>query len=192
MNHAETKAYQRKKGIFARRALASELARRHNEVIAKSLIACPAYARAKIILSYRSFDGEVDVDLFHRQAMMDQKRVAYPICLGDGVMIAAIPQDADAWEIGKYGIRAPIESRSRIVDPDAIDMVIVPCAAFCGHTKARVGMGAGYYDRYLPRCGATSIVVAYEVQHIPDVCRDRWDVSPNAILTEAGWYGTVD
>ena len=36
-------------------------------------------------------------------------------------------------------------------------------ALFC----RRVGMGAGYYDRYLVRCGAFSVALAYEAQRVP-------------------------
>ena len=104
-------------------------------------------------------------------------------------MLAAIPAGPDAWQTGMYKIKEPLEELSLILEPDEIGLVIAPCAAFDGARRMRVGMGAGYYDRYLPKCtNSINIAVAYEAQHIPDICTDTWDVPLDAIVTEKRWY----
>ena len=78
------------------------------------------------------------------------KTLAYPVC-GEGFSLTAAVPRPDGWEVGLYGIRTPILSRSEVLRPDQLDLVLVPCTAFDTACR-RVGMGKGYYDRYLPRC----------------------------------------
>lgn len=183
------KNIQRKTGISARKALNRESAEHFSRIISEKLAAEPAFRKAKNILSYQSFAGEVDTSFFNECAVRKGKSLAFPICFENGIMIAAIPNTVDGWESGKYGIKAPVESRSRIVQPLDIDLVIVPCTAFNGLKKMRIGWGAGYYDRYIPQCkNAFSIAIAYEVQHIKGLCCDEWDVPLDAIVTELKRY----
>lgn len=186
----QRKAQQRKAGISARKGLKQDTAILYNRIISEKLLAMSHYRSVQTIFSYQAFNGEVDVTSFNEQAGRDGKRVAYPICHDGGKMIAAVPMDSEAWEVGKYGIRAPRENRSYIINPSEIDLVIVPCTAFDGLSRMRVGMGAGYYDRYLPQCHmAISIAVAYEVQSVHgQIAYDQWDVPLNGIVTELKWY----
>jgi 5-formyltetrahydrofolate cyclo-ligase len=188
---AEQKNIQRRAGIAARKAIPLELALILSEQICIQLAAHPSYKNAGTILSYSPFGGEVDVSFINLQAEQEGKTVAYPICHGGGRMVAAAPEGPAAWAAGKYGILAPIESRSRILAPAEIDLVIVPCTAFDGTRRARAGMGAGYYDRYLPLClNAAWIAVAYEAQHIPGICCEPWDAALHAVVTESMCYSS--
>ncbi len=183
------KNLQRKKGTSARKELSKESAEHFSRIISRKLIEEPAFHKAKNIFSYQSFAGEVDTSFFNEYAINQGKKLAFPICFENGIMISAIPYTADDWESGKYGIKAPVESRSYIIDPLDIDLVIVPCTAFDGLKKMRIGWGAGYYDRYLPQCkNAVSIAIAYEVQNINDLCSDKWDIPLDIIITESKRY----
>ena len=87
-----------------------------------------------------------------------------------------------------YGIRTPILSRSEILLPEALDLVLVPCTAFDADCF-RVGMGKGYYDRYLPRCkNAVKIGIAFEVQRVEHAAVDEHDQRLDAYVTERGIY----
>lgn len=176
-------------GINARKALDKKVAQHFSQIISDKLIANPAYSRAKTILSYQSYAGEVNPSYFNEQALHEGKVLSFPICYENGLMVAAVPNTPNDWETGKYGIKAPVASRSCIIDPEDIDLVVVPCTAFSAQKKMRVGWGAGYYDRYLPRCkNAIRIAIAYEVQHIYNLCSDKWDVPLDAVVTEANIY----
>jgi 5-formyltetrahydrofolate cyclo-ligase len=185
---AAQKETQRRAGLSARKALDKESARRFSKIIAEALAADLGFVRAKTVLSYRPFAGEVDASFIGFHASGKGKTFAFPVCREDGIMVAAVPGEA-GWERGKYGIESPIESQSRILDPAEIDFVIVPCTAFDGRTRMRTGWGTGYYDRYLPLCkNAVSIAIAYEGQHVPGLCFDEWDVPLDAVITEARRY----
>ena len=71
---------------------------------------------------------------------------------------------------------------------DQLDLVLVPCTAFDADCR-RVGMGKGYYDRYLPRCTrAVKIGIALEVQRVPRATVDAHDQRLDAFVTERGIY----
>ena len=71
---------------------------------------------------------------------------------------------------------------------DQLDLVLVPCTAFDADCR-RVGMGKGYYDRYLPRCTrAVKIGIALEVQRVPRAAVDAHDQRLDAFVTERGIY----
>ena len=64
--------------------------------------------------------------------------------------------------------------------------MLVPLVAFdsLGH---RLGMGGGYYDRYLPRLSPECplIGVAFACQHTDaPLPREAWDVPLHAVVTE--------
>lgn len=189
LNNQTIKEQQRKTGISARRTIQKENAAKLSREICSKLCEHPAYKEADVILSYSPFGGEVDVSFLNERARQDGKVLAFPICRGDGRMVAAVPDGPDTMEIGKYGIMAPVEARCRILAPSEIRLVVVPCTAFDGASRMRAGMGSGYYDRYLPKCiNAFRIAAAYESQHISGLCVDDWDAALNAVVTEANWY----
>jgi 5-formyltetrahydrofolate cyclo-ligase len=184
----QTKSDLRKLGIAARKAISPEERKKRSLAICNRLISSE-WSAASVILSYKAFQGEVDMEAFDSWAAEAGKKVAYPICKDGYLIVAAIPYGKDSMKAGKYGIIAPVESESELVKAEDIGLVIVPCAAFHGPTRLRVGMGAGYYDRYLPLCrNAAAIGVAFEAQRVDFLEADPWDVPLVRIATEERWY----
>ena len=100
-------------------------------------------------------------------------------------MEAAVPDTPDAFVKGKFDILSPDPKRSRIIPPEEIDVVLVPCVGFDGKGN-RLGHGGGYYDRYLPRCPQTTkTLVAFEAQKLDAVCVGENDVAMDFIVTES-------
>lgn len=121
------------------------------------------------------------------EAVRQGKTVAYPVC-GEGFALTAAVPSADGWAVGQYGIRTPVPERSTLLQPEQLDLVLVPCTAFDADCY-RVGMGKGYYDRYLPRCTrAVKIGIALEVQRVPRAAVDAHDQRLDAFVTERGIY----
>lgn len=187
MTLSEEKKLQRKAGIAARRALPDAARGAANAALCAHLAALSAFARAKTLLVYAAFGGEADPAALIRQAEQAGKTVAYPIC-GEGFALTAAVPGPDGWEIGAYGIRTPIASRARILRPEELDLVLVPCTAFDAACR-RVGMGKGYYDRYLPRCqNAVKIGVAFDCQRVEHAASGTLDAVLDAFATEKGVY----
>ena len=92
------------------------------------------------------------------------------------------------WQTGSYGIPAPALEGAQILSPDQLDLVLVPCTAF-DPAGGRVGMGKGYYDRFLPRCTrAVRLGVAYEVQKTGRTASEDRDQRLDAVVTEGRVY----
>ena len=70
--------------------------------------------------------------------------------------------------------------------------MLVPCTAFDAACR-RVGMGKGYYDRYLPRCrNAVALGVAFEAQQVPEAAAEEQDRQLDGFVTERKVYRGTD
>ena len=129
MTITEQKAAQRKAGIAARRALSDTERTRSNAALCARIRALDCFKKAENILLYAAFGGEADLSTLAVEAARQGKTPAYPVC-GEGFSLTAAVPGPDGWEVGAYGIRTPILSRSEILRPDQLDLVLVPCTAF--------------------------------------------------------------
>lgn len=183
----DRKAAQRRAGIMARRGLPQAERAAANAAICARILAMPCFQKAENLLLYAAFGGEADLAGLAEQAARLGKTVAYPVCGENFTLTAAVPGPA-GWEVGAYGIRTPVLERAALIRPEALDLVLVPCTAFDADCF-RVGMGKGYYDRYLPRCtNAAKIGIAFEVQKVPRAAVDEHDQRLDAYVTERGIY----
>lgn len=188
MTATERKRLQRSAAVAARRAIEPETRRVWNHEIAQRVLALPEFQNAQIILSYCAMRGEVDPLEIDEAARRMGKEIAYPQCCADGCMIAAIPENERALQRGVMGMMEPIPGHYSIVPPERLDLVLTPCAAFDSRC-ARVGLGGGYYDRYLKLCTeAKTVALAYEVQRVPLAAQEEHDVVMNAVASDAALY----
>ena len=191
MDLCSEKAAQRRAGIAARKALSAEARAAANAALCRRIATLPCFQQAQSLLAYAAFGGEADLSVLLREAERQGKTVAYPVCGEHFTLTAAVP-GPDGWERGTYGIRTPILEKSRVLPPEALDLVLVPCTAFDAACH-RVGMGKGYYDRYLPQCShAVALGIAFEVQRVERAVTDVYDRQLDGYVTEGGIYRGTD
>ena len=176
----------RKKYLRARRALPPEARAEKSARIAERIAALPEFIAARTVLIYSALPDEADLRFLTAHPAAAGKDFLYPVCLNAGEMAAMRP---GSWREGAFGIREPDPASSRAVLPEEIDLVVCPGAAFDAD-GTRLGMGGGYYDRFLPRCeGAAVIMAAFEVQRAAEkLPRDGHDIPVGRIITEDGVY----
>ena len=187
MTIAEEKQAQRAAGRAARKALDAPQRAAANAALCRRVLELDAYRAAHTLLLYAAFGGEADLAAVAAEAVRQGKTVAYPVC-GEGfTLIAAVP-GADGWAVGQYGIRAPVPERSALLQPEQLDLVLVPCTAFDADCR-RVGMGKGYYDRYLAACAEKPFTVGICFSEFCglDFEAQTFDAKLNAVISDSGF-----
>ena len=180
-----TKQEQRALALEARRAMSLDARKAASAAICERLLALPEVREAKTVLSYRALPDEADLEALHETLWERGVRLCFPVSLPLGMMEAHVPR---SWVSGPYGIREPDRESSLLVPPEDIDLVLAPCVAF-DEKRSRLGHGAGYYDRYLPRCvKAAVIAAAFESQKLPALVMDVHDRPMDAVVTEKTVY----
>lgn len=176
----------RKRMIQARNALTPEKRAERSARAVARLVESPLFQAARTVMIYDHVAGELSLDSLLAHPAAAGKRFCYPLCLSRTEMIAMVP---GAWQIGAYGIREPVRALSEQVQPEDIDLVVCPGTAFDPACR-RMGMGGGYYDRFLPKCTRARIVmVAFEAQKVDEIPADAWDQPVEQVFTEDRVYG---
>ena len=98
-------------------------------------------------------------------------------------MTAERAQEA-SWIAGPYGIRQAGPAFKAVL-PVALDLILVPGVAF-DPAGGRLGMGAGFYDRFLPqtRPDALRLALAFDFQVVSALELNSWDQPVHWVLTE--------
>ena len=128
---------------------------------------------------YMPFDGEIDVLPLAKRLMASGVKTAYPQ-VKDGRLIfrEADASDDTLFEKGAYGIPEPKEDLPG-TEPD---LIIVPAVAY-NDEGIRLGMGAGYYDRYYKdHPQALYVGVCYDIQVTSDLPFDEDDMAVDILI----------
>ena len=86
---------------------------------------------------------------------------------------------------GCFGVMEP--TTNVWINPEDFDALIIPVVAF-DKKKNRLGHGKGYYDRYLAKCKALKIGVAYNMQCVDHIESQEHDIKMDIIVTEDTIY----
>lgn len=142
-----------------------------SEKIVGQILTQKVYQDAKQIGFYYPLQDEVDVLPLAFDALSDNKQIAFPKT-GKKEMDYCTAESLDQLDhLGLYGIMEP--SGSPVIS-DSLDLIIVPMIAF-DITLNRLGYGKGYYDRYLKKCPAVKMGVAFHATFIDGALIDISD-----------------
>jgi 5-formyltetrahydrofolate cyclo-ligase len=183
MNKAELR-----KTLRARRAsLAADPAWRADLLIHTLFVADHVTRRlgdAKIVSGYVSDGEEVDSTPILFAAIDRGLTVALPhVATREGPMRFLHWEPGDTLVPGAFGLLQP-RSDAPEVSPDVI---LAPLVGF-DRRLARIGKGAGFYDRAFARLpDARRIGLAWSAQEVESLPTDPWDVPLHAIATEREW-----
>lgn len=139
---------------------------------------------ARVVAAYAASNAEVDVTQTIEYLWQNSVQVALPVVGANGQMaFFAYTVDSEV-QINRFGITEPRNSLE--IPPAELDVVLTPLLAY-DKWGNRLGMGGGYYDRYLPATKAHILGVAFSCQYsAAELPNEDWDVRCNAVATENG------
>lgn len=180
---SERKKGLRQKMLAMRRALSANETESRSSSLKENILSLPEYKNAKKIMAFLAMKGESNLDGFIRQALLDGKEVYIPVCLPERQMEAGRLIDMEHFEKGPLGLRN-LPAGYEVTSPESLDLVLIPGLAV-SQEGIRLGMGAGYYDRYLACVPFEKRVAAlWDFQVIPDIPSEPFDQKIAKIVTD--------
>ncbi|MFA5524416.1 MAG: 5-formyltetrahydrofolate cyclo-ligase [Tissierellales bacterium] len=159
-----------------------------SSAISSQLFSTEQYKNSKYIMCYIDFRNEVRTEGIIKTALKEDKNIIIPISVVETkqlILSQLLDYDKEL-ESGTYGILEPKKEFIRVVNPELVDLVIMPGVAF-DRRGYRIGYGGGYYDRFLTRINDSvpKIALAFELQMVPYVRKGRYDLPVDYIITES-------
>lgn len=187
MGHSPNKKEIRADLLLKRKAVSPEECRLKSGEITKRFLASFEFNAAQTIHFYLATAVEVQTEEMIRGALRKKKRVVVPLVQPETsslVLSELVDFDPSQLQPGPYGISEPRPEYRRKVDPQEVDLWVVPGVAF-DDTGNRLGFGGGYYDRLLSLARGKKIGVAFEFQVVDRLPIERTDHPVDLIMTEA-------
>lgn len=181
----KVKAELRKRLRGVRKTTPLEACAERSRALIERLETHPDMLRAKSVALFWPIVSKHEVDLRELDTRLRARgvRIAYPAIDADtNVMTMRFVDDANALVEKGFGFMEPAEGAPEAL---ALDLLVVPAIAV-DPTGHRIGYGAGYYDRTLPRYAppAVTIVVAFDWQLVAEVPAMETDVRCQWVLTD--------
>lgn len=170
------------------RSIPRPLYEHYSYVIAQTLYRDRLWVSAHTIGITISNSPEVDTYQIIRRAWEEGKRIVTPKCLPkEKKMDFRILDRFDQLESVYFGLLEPIESKTEKVEPKEIDLMIVPGLGF-DKDGFRLGVGGGYYDRFLQYYSGSTLSLAFEEQMVDDIPKEAHDIPVAKIITNEGRF----
>lgn len=183
---AEQKKLLRKEALRRRRSLTAAERQEKSRLIAEKLLTDDRIRSARTVLGFFSMKDEVEMEDILRHLLDMGKKVALPLVTGPGIMEAVELKSFADLVPGDFNIPTVREDAREIIAPHELDCIIVPAVAFSDEGY-RLGMGGGFYDRYLVRAEKTDrLAVVFDCQIFPEegFPREEYDQQVDSVFTE--------
>jgi len=177
----------RKNIKLIREKLSKSFINENSKTIAAKLFSQTAVKDASVILTYYSAKNEVNTHEIIEKLIIMNKKVALPISKPDRTdLIVSFFSSISELKPGRFGIMEPDPNKLCIVQPEQIDIILVPGIAF-DRMGNRIGYGKGYYDRFLSTFthAQLKIGLCFDFQLYDELPCDYFDVPVDCIITES-------
>ncbi|WP_028254696.1 5-formyltetrahydrofolate cyclo-ligase [Veillonella magna] len=166
-----------------RQALSEEECKQWAVDLGERITASSYFHKATRIMAYLAMPKEANLDTVIERAIAAGKEVYVPVCVTSTDMVAAHLQSLDDVERGVLNIRIPRPGYTMCA-PEDLDLILVPGVAF-DEKGGRMGMGAGYYDRFLAKATkARCVGVCWDMQVLADaIPMEAHDCPVDALIT---------
>ncbi|SDX54299.1 5-formyltetrahydrofolate cyclo-ligase [Marininema mesophilum] len=156
--------------------------------ICQQVMELPQWEQAERVLYYMPHRREIDLRPLMKQAWLMGKKVILPRAIPANRLLIFYQVDhLDELVLGAYGIWEPQSDEDRRIDPQELDLALVPGVAF-DWKGYRLGYGGGYYDRFFagPGAGIPRFGVGFSFQWVETVYPEAHDVPMNGVVVPTG------
>ena len=165
-------------------ALTSEYRAAADRAIRDAVLQSEAWRVSRNVFLYVSMWAEPDTRALIGAALEAGKSVYVPLCCPERVMKAVRIRSLEELRPGTHGIPEP-PADGEAAEPGALDLAVVPCIT-AAKDGARLGHGAGYYDRFLHRQACPTLCLCYGKMLADALPMDAHDIWLDFVVTEAG------
>ena len=172
---------QRRRGLPAAARIAGA------EALAARILALPFLPREGYVAGYWALDGEIGLHVL--QLRLPPGLVyCLPLLHGDDQLRFAPWRPGDPLVTNRFGIPEPDVEPASGLPAEALAMAVMPLVGF-DDAGRRLGMGGGWYDRSFAFRNAAApppwlVGAGFNVQRVPHLDQEAWDVIPDALCTE--------
>ncbi len=187
------KAIIRKEILQKRKSLEPQEVEEKSSQILSRLIEYGLLERPQVVMCYMDFRNEVRTESLIEYLLSEDKVVILP-------KVNPETQNLDLFqiegfrdlELSKFGILEPADHLPTVL-PSDIDLILAPGVAF-DLKGYRMGYGAGFYDKLLPKIRPDCAVIglAFDMQIVASLPVESHDQPMNSIMTETRWIGAEE
>jgi 5-formyltetrahydrofolate cyclo-ligase len=188
---AEAKAKARQLCLQRRTDMSAGILAKVSAAIVSRVVALDTWSHSRTVHSYvDSMAGEVQTHELIQLALDQGRNVVVPVVPPDRqrrlrhARVFSLEEDLAE---GPMGLRQPPVDLFGFDDFSSLDLIIVPGLAFSSNGD-RLGMGGGYYDRFLAEVAAPKIGLVSEQLLLDSIPSTAHDVTMDLVVTEAAVY----
>ncbi len=175
----------RKELLEIRRNIKGEEKRMLDTAICEIFLSTEVYKRAETVFMYATLGSEIDVTTIAEQALIDGKKVAFPISnTEDFSLTFRVVSSLNELQKGAYSICEP-PHKNPIVCSDEGTVCLVPALGF-NPMRYRIGYGKGYYDRFLKDFCGISVGLVYKRLISDKIIIGKYDLPCDILICEEG------
>ncbi len=177
----------RKRILKSRDSLSPGQRQSLSAIVAAALWQDVEFQRAELIFLYVNFRSEVETFPLIKKCLLEGKQVVVPLVAPESKLIPYRIVDLEKdLTPGAFGIQEPIVSRCEFIQPDKLDLVVLPGSVF-DERGGRMGYGGGFYDRFLANEApqAKRIGLAFDLQVVEAMPLAPHDQLVDKLVTES-------
>jgi len=166
-------------------ALSAEQVQNASNEVFKKFICLDIVRHAKRVAVYMSNENEIDTYPIIEWLSLQEKKIFLPVMVERSLIFCAYRHRGLIRS--KFNILEPNPATSVVIEPEMLDILVVPLVAF-DNNLCRLGRGGGYFDRALAHLDQHEkkpylVGLAYHMQRIADCEPKSHDVKMDFIIT---------
>ena len=164
-------------------AIPTELRASWSAAVAARVQGLDVWRRAeRVQLFIGALPGEVETLGLAAACLAAGKMLVCPRVAGERLELRRVEELNALARSDRWGLWEPTE-RCAPVEPRAIELALVPGLGF-DRRGARLGMGRGFYDRFLAETDAVRVGLCFDLQLLSSTPVDERDAAMHRVVTE--------